>query len=83
MFQMIQERKNAVSSLPNQTDTSQTDKDIYKGEWLGHQVCILIFHSVFNLFNELLAIALHVECDAWASNFGPYSLSSEIRFILL
>ena len=32
MFQMIQERKAAVSDLPNQTDTSQTEEDRYMGE---------------------------------------------------
>jgi hypothetical protein len=33
MFQMIQERKNAVGNLPNKTDTSLTEEDSYIGEW--------------------------------------------------
>jgi hypothetical protein len=33
MFQMIQERKSAVSNLPNQKDTSLTQEDIYIGKW--------------------------------------------------
>jgi hypothetical protein len=32
MFQMIQERKNALSDLPNGTDTSLTEEDSYIGE---------------------------------------------------
>ena len=35
MFQMIQERKNAVSDLPNGRDTSLTEEDSYIGEWFS------------------------------------------------
>jgi hypothetical protein len=33
MFQTIQERKAALSDLPNQSDTSVTEEDGYMGEW--------------------------------------------------
>ena len=38
---MIQERKAAVSDLPNQSDTSITEEDGYIGEWF----CIRNLHS--------------------------------------
>jgi hypothetical protein len=33
MFQTIEERKAALSGLPNQTHTSLTEEDSYVGEW--------------------------------------------------
>jgi hypothetical protein len=35
MFQMIEERKTAVSNLPNQIDTSVTEEKSDIGEWFG------------------------------------------------
>ena len=34
MFQTIEERKAAVSDLPDQTHTSLTEEDSYVGEWI-------------------------------------------------
>ena len=41
MFQTIEERKAAVSDLPNQTLASLTEEDSYGGEW----ICTINLHG--------------------------------------